>query len=253
VPAQPNDEAQEARPHPHAAQFHTTHWSVVLDVQHQDEHQRAKALEELCRTYWYPVYAFIRRNGHEPADAQDLTQGFFEHVLERHTFETASPEKGRFRSFLLGILKNFLSHERRKASALKRGGSMMFVPIDGQDDEERLQLDLVHNLTPEKLYDRSWTHALLARTIEMLEREYERAGKQTLFAALQSHLTGMASDASYKELGDQLGLSVGAVTTSIHRMRKRYAALLRQEIAGTVSSPAEIEDEISILFSALEG
>jgi RNA polymerase sigma factor (sigma-70 family) len=253
VPAQPNDEAQEARPHPHAAQFHTTHWSVVLDVQHQDEHQRAKALEELCRTYWYPVYAFIRRNGHEPADAQDLTQGFFEHVLERHTFETASPEKGRFRSFLLGILKNFLSHERRKASALKRGGSMMFVPIDGQDDEERLQLDLVHNLTPEKLYDRSWTHALLARTIEILGREYERAGKQPLFAALQSYLTGTASNDSYKQLGEQLGLSVGAVTTSIHRMRKRYAQLLRQEIAQTVSNPAEIDDEVSILFSALEG
>lgn len=247
----PSDDGQGARLD--AAQFRTTHWSVVLDVQHQDERHRARALEELCRTYWHPVYAFIRRHGHEPADAQDLTQGFFEHVLERHTFAAASPQKGRFRSFLLGILKNFLGYERRKASALKRGGSMMFVPLESAEDEERLQLDFVHDLTPERLYDRMWTLALLAKTIESLGREYERAGKRPIFDALQPYLSGTADDLSYKKLGEQIGLSVGAITMSIHRMRKRYAELLRVEIGQTVSSPTEIDDEISFLFSALEG
>jgi RNA polymerase sigma factor (sigma-70 family) len=235
-----------------AGRFRTTHWTVVLNAGHTDERQRSNALEELCRTYWYPVYAFVRREGFAAADAQDLTQGFFAHLLERQTFETADPERGRFRSFLLGALKRFLGYERRKQLTLKRGGQAMVVPIDEEESEERYQVDLVYQATPEKLYQRSWADALLASTLELLRRDYERAGKMTLFEKLQPHLSGADREASYQQLGDMLGLSVPAVTTSMYRMRKRYGELLREQIAQTVSSPNEVDDEIAFLFSAVE-
>ena len=249
MPAEDNDSRLVA---PRAAQFRTTHWSVVLAVGHDDEANRGRALEELCRTYWYPVYAFIRRQGHDVHDAQDLAQGFFAHVLERDTFATAQREKGRFRSFLLGALKNFLAYEARKQATIKRGGHATIVEIDADDSEERFQLDLAHETTPDKLYLRSWADSLLAQAFDALRRDFDKAGKLALFEALKPHLSGGPEQSSYAQLGASLGLSVGAVTTSIYRMRKRYGELLREEISHTVSSPEEIDDEIACLFSAVE-
>ena len=202
-------------------QFRTTRWSVVLAAGQGDDASRARAMEELCRTNWYPVYAFIRRQGYDVDDAQDLTQGFFAHVLERDTFAVAQREKGRFRSFLLGALKNFLGYEARKEAAIKRGGRATVVSIDEEEGEERYQQDLAHEVTPDKLYLRSWADSLLASTFGTLRRDYEQAGKRELFEKLQPHLSGAETEASYKQLSDALGLSVGAVATSVYRMRKR--------------------------------
>ena len=247
--ANSNDEEQTRL---RAAQFRTTRWSVILNAAHEDELHRERALEELCRTYWYPVYAFVRRQGHERADAQDLTQGFFAHLLERDTFAAAEREKGRFRSFLLGALKNFLGYEARKQATIKRGGRATIVAIDEDDGEERFQLDLAHETTPDKLYLRSWADSLLAQTFEALRRDFVKADKLVLFEALKPHLSGGPEQSSYAQLGAALGLSIGAVTTSVYRMRKRYGELLRLEIAQTVSSPEEVDDEIAFLFSAME-
>jgi len=237
--------------HP-GAQFRTTRWSVVRNAAHEDEAHRGRALEELCRTYWYPVYAFVRRQGYEWADAQDLTQGFFAHLLDRETFAAADKQKGRFRSFLLGALKNFLGSEARKQGALKRGGGVQILPIDDSASEERFQLELTDEITPEKLCARSWADALLGETLNALQRDFERVGKLDLFEALRPHLSGGPAATPRSQLAEALGLSVGTVTTSIYRMRKRYGELLRLEIAHTVATPEEIDDEISFLFSAME-
>lgn len=235
-----------------AAQFRTTHWSLILAAGQEDDASRGRAMEELCRTYWYPVYAFIRRWGKNADDAQDLTQGFFAHLLERDTFAAARREKGRFRSFLLGALKNYLNYETRKEATQKRGGQATVVPIDEDEGEDRYRNDLAHDAAPDKLYLRSWADSLLASTFEQLRGDYQRAGKLLLFERLSPHLSGAESDASYKELGDVLGMSVGAVTTSVYRMRKRYGELLREQIAHTVSRPEEVDDEIACLFAAME-
>lgn len=234
-----------------AAQFRTTHWSVVLAAGEEGGTDQATALEQLCRVYWYPVYAFVRRQGHGPHDAQDLTQEFFAHLLERDTLAAVRQEKGRFRSFLLGALKNHLGYQARKKSALKRGGRAIVVAIDEEESEERFRLDLAHEDTPEKLYLRSWAETLLASTLGLLRQDYEQAGKLALFEKLQPHLSG-AAGISYQETGTALGLSAGAVTTSVYRMRQRYGELLRKQIAETVASPAEVDDEISFLFAAVE-
>ena len=235
-----------------AAQFRTTRWSVILAAGQEDDTGRHGAMEELCRSYWYPVYAFIRRWGYSPEDAQDLTQGFFAHLLESDTVAAARKEKGRFRSFLLGALKNYLGYEARKQSTLKRGGGTKIVPIDDEEGEDRYLQDLAHDAAPDKLYLRSWADALLASTLDQLRGDYERAGKRQLFDQLSPHLSGTDQDSSYRELSDNLGMSVGAVTMSVYRMRKRYGELLREQIAHTVNSPEEIDDEIACLFAALE-
>lgn len=235
-----------------AAQFRTTRWSVILAAGQEDDASRGRAMEELCRTYWYPVYAFIRRWGYSADDAQDLTQGFFAHLLERDTFSSARKEKGRFRSFLLGALKNYLGYEARKQSTIKRGGQSIIVPIDEEEGEDRYRQDLVHDAAPDKLYLRSWADSLLATTFDRLRGDYERAGKLQLFDKLSPHLSGTDNEGSYKQLSGVLGMSVGAVTTSVYRMRKRYGEILREQIAHTVTTPEEVDDEIACLFAALE-
>lgn len=235
-----------------AGQFRTTHWSVVLAAGQDDDANRGKAMEELCRAYWYPVYAFIRRWGHSAEDAQDLTQGFFAHLLERDTFAAARKEKGRFRSFLLGALKNYLSYESRKQATLKRGGKATVVPIDEEEGEDRYRQDLIHEAAPDKLYLRSWADSLLASTFDRLRGDYAKAGKVNLFEKLSPLLAGGETEASYKQLSEGLGMTVGAVTTSVYRMRKRYGELLREQIAHTVGRPEDVDDEIACLFAALE-
>lgn len=213
--------------------------------------EREGALEVLCRTYWYPVYAFVRRQAHDSHEAQDLTQGFFVHLLERDVFTTAQREKGRFRSFLLGALKNFLGHERRKAATLRRGGQALLVPIDMEEGEKRYQLAFATQASPDKLYLRSWADSLLASALALLRAEYDKAGKVALFDQISPRLSGAADEASNPQLAALLGMSTGAVGTLVYRMRRRYGELLREQIAHTVSSPEEIDDEIAFLFSTL--
>lgn len=232
--------------------FQTTQWSVVLAANQEDDAERFQALEELCRTYWYPVYAFIRRQGYEAHDAQDLAQGFFAHLLERETINAARSDKGRFRSFLLGALKNFLGYEARKQATIKRGGKAVLVSIDAEECEERYGHDLPSVTAPDQLYLRAWADSLLNSALGLLRRDYIQAGKERLLEGLLPYLASGEHEGSYRELATTLDLSVGAVTMSVHRMRKRYGELLREQIAQTVGTPAEIDEELSFLLSVLE-
>lgn len=241
--------------HDGAAQpvFATTHWSVVLAAADQDAPEAAAALEQLCRTYWYPLYAFIRRNGYSEADAQDLTQGFFLHILSRRFLQRASPERGRFRSFILGSLKFFLLDELARLQAQKRGGNQTFVFLDGCSAEERYRLEPVERLNPEQLFDRRWALTLLERVLERLEAEFVEAGKGRMFGRLREFLLGNSGLPAYREVGEALGMSEGAVNQAVHRMRQRYRELFQEEIAQTVASPTEAEEELRHVFAAISG
>lgn len=209
-------------------------------------------MEHLCRACWYPIYAFVRRQGYSPEDAQDLAQGFFEHVLENNVLAHADPERGRFRSFLLGALRHFVSNEARKHRTEKRGGRVTFVSLDSDDEDEvRFDREIAHQDSPEKLFERNWAENLLQRAVKALEADYEAAGKAHLFRALQPYLAGSANPNSYEELAKQLGMSTGTIAVSVFRMRKRYGDLLRHEIAQTVEDPADVEQEIRLLLEAV--
>ncbi len=210
------------------------------------------ALEELCRAYWRPVYAFLRRQGRSPHDAQDLTQGFFERLLEQGSLGRAEPGRGRFRSFLLGALRHHLGHERERVGALKRGGGRILVPLDAADTDgagDAMWADA--GVTPEKAYERQWALALLDRVLERLAEEQSVAGKAEPFQVLRGTLMGGRAEQPYVELGLRLGLSEGAVKVAVHRLRQRYRELLRAEIAQTVDGPEAVEAELRDLFSAL--
>ncbi|MBI5384850.1 MAG: sigma-70 family RNA polymerase sigma factor [Verrucomicrobia bacterium] len=209
------------------------------------------ALATLCKSYWYPLYAFIRRKGHGPAEAQDLTQEFFARLLAKHYFDKADPQKGRFRSFLLNALTHFLADEWDRVRRLKRGGGRPVVSLDDADAEGRYRLEPVEALDAAKIYERRWALTLLERVLTQLEAEHAQAGKTELFAQLQVVLLGDKGSVSYVELGRRLGMSEGAVKVAVHRMRKRYVQLFRAEIAHTVASPTEIDDEINHLFAVL--
>ena len=233
--------------------FATTHWSVVLAAGRDASTQADAALEKLCRAYWFPLYAFIRRRGHGPDDAQDLTQSFFADLLERQSFTTADPLKGRFRSFLLGALQNFLGKHREHAQTIKRGGQFAFVSLDEKDAEGRYRMEPVDDLTPEKIYERRWALTLLDRAIAALKQEFQRAGKAPVFEALQVFLSGQPEPAAYAQSAAALRLTEGALRVAVHRLRRRYGELLRAEIAQTVNSPEEVEAEVGHLFAALQG
>jgi RNA polymerase sigma factor (sigma-70 family) len=210
------------------------------------------ALAELCRLYWYPLYVFARRRGHSPDDAQDLTQGFFLHLLEHRALTSVDRLKGKFRSFLLASFQNYLSVDAYRARCLKRGGNREFVSLDLEGAESRYRLEPVEYLTAEKIFDARWALTLLDRAMTLLREEYAAQGKISLFESLKVFL-GSAGDGSpsYEEVAKALGVSLGTVKTLIHRSRKRYSFLLREEIARTVSDPAEIEDEIHALCEAI--
>lgn len=233
-----------------AKYFVTTHWSVVLTAGRSDTTRAHAALEQLCRGYWHPLYHFIRRRGHAPADAQDLTQGFFEVLLARQVVAEAKPDRGRFRSFLLGSLKHFLADEWDKARAQKRGGGQV-LPLDFQTEETRLAHEPVETDTPETAYERRWALALLEQVYRRLEEEFRRVGKEKHFAALRVALTGERSAVPYAELGRQLNMTEAAVKMAVHRLRQRYRELLRESIADTVSGPEEVEDELRYLLQIL--
>src|SRR6476661_6594956 len=211
------------------------------------------ALAELCRLYWYPLYIFARRRGHSPDDAQDLTQGFFLHVVEHRALTGVDRLKGKFRSFLLASFQNHLSDQADRARRLKRGGDKVFVPLDAEEAEERYRLEPVEFLTPEKMFDARWAMTVFREALKRLRQEYATAGRTSTFEALKVFLDPNNSIAlpSYDEVANQLQVTAGAVKTLIHQLRKRFTALLREEGGRTVSDPAEIDEEIHALCEAL--
>jgi RNA polymerase sigma-70 factor (ECF subfamily) len=232
------------------AWFVTTHWSVVLSAREKDSPRSAAALETLCRTYWYPLYAFLRRQGRPPADAQDLTQGFFARLLQKDYLQAAAREKGRFRTFLLVALKRFLANEWDREHAQKRGGFAQVVSIDQEVAESRFAAEPSHNVQPDVLFDRQWAMTLLERTMTQLQGEYVASGRAKLFEYLQSCLAREESALPYAQIAACLNLTEPAVKMAVHRLRNRYREILRAEVAHTVSSAEEVEEEIRHLFSA---
>lgn len=236
-----------------AASFHTTRWTIVMKAAQSQAQGGQSALAELCRLYWYPLYMFARRRGYSPDDAQDLTQSFFLHVLEHRAFSGVDRLKGKFRSFLLASFQNHISDAVDRIRRLKRGGEKEFVHIDTEEAEERYRLEPVDYLTAEKMFDARWAMTLLAEALNRLRNEYATAGRTSTFEALKVFLDPGSSVAppSYDEVADRLGFTTGAVKTHIHRLRKRYTALLREEVGRTVSEPAEVDEEIHALCEAL--
>jgi RNA polymerase sigma-70 factor (ECF subfamily) len=232
------------------ASFVTTHWSVVLTAGRRDTTRARAALEQLCRAYWHPLYHFVRRRGYGPEDAQDLTQGFFARLLEHHAVASASRERGRFRSFLPGSLKNFLADEWDKAQAQKRGGGRV-LPLDFAEEESRLDQTQVESVTPETAYERRWAIALLEQVYQRLEAEFRQQGRAEHFAALRVALAGERGAVPYAELGRRLGMTEAAVKMAVKRLRQRYRELLRETIADTVSEAGEIDDELRYLQQIL--
>jgi len=231
-----------------SGQFRSTHWSVVLHARAgtQDSHA---ALEQLCRAYWHPLYTFIRRRGHSEHEAQDLTQEFFARFLAADSLQAVSADKGRFRTFLLAAVKNFLASEWRDANRLKRGGGREFISYDEFSTEEGAHVEPASTIGPEVLFDLRWARSLLAGSIGRLEKEMARDGLADRFAALMPFLQGDAG--SYADVAQETGLSEAAVTSAIFRMRRRYAEILRDEVSQTVASPDDVEAEIRHLISVL--
>ena len=210
-----------------------------------------KALAKLCATYWYPLYAFVRRQGHAVDDAQDLTQEFFSRLLEKNYVAAADQTRGKFRSFLLASLKHFLANEWRRGAAQKRGGKSAALPLDLDAGESRYSLEPSHELTAEKIFERRWAMALLELTLAKLREEYSGGDKLKLFDRLKAYLGGDRASVPYRQLADELGLSEGAVKVAVHRMRRRCRELLRAEIAQTVAGPEEVDEELRDLFKAV--
>ncbi len=251
TPATPPGTTAPGNPPPQSV-FVTTHWSVVLTAGRSDTTRARAALESLCQAYWPPLYAYVRRRGYSPEDAQDLTQEFFARLLERNAVATVAPEKGRFRSFLLASLNHFLADEWDKVRARKRGGGKV-ISLDLQSAETRLGEIPVEKFTPEKAFEHRWAITLLEQVYQHLGKEYREQGKAALFETLRVTLAGKSDAAPYVELARQLDMSEGAIKVAVHRLRQRYRALLRDTIADTVSGPDEVEDELRYLFRTLAG
>lgn len=233
---------------PGAREFHTTRWSLVLAAQQGGDATRMhRAMSTLCQDYWYPLYAFVRRRGHAPHDAQDLTQAFFLSLLETHA--AADPARGKFRSYLLGALKNFLANDWHRGQTQKRGGGQRLVEWDALDAEARYALEPAEQTDAETLYDRRWAMELLARAVEKLRAEFAAKGEAETFEVLKGTLSGAGPDRG--QIAQQLGMSEGALKVAIHRLRQSYRAVLRAEIAETVDSPEEVDAEMRHLVAVL--
>ncbi len=233
-------------------QFMTTHWSLVDAARPGEVSQtRAReALEELCRAYWYPLYAFVRNRGYSAQDAQDLTQAFFCQIIEAGGFGAADRQKGRFRSYLLGAMKHFMANQWHRAQTQKRGGNVQFIEWDALDPEARYRGASAHSDDPELLFDREWALETIASAMQALRNEMVKAGKQDLFETLKGSLTGQ-DQLSREEMATSLDMSEGAVKVAVHRLRKRYRSLLRTTICETVGSEADLEDEMRYLVNVL--
>ena len=235
---------------PDAGVFATTRWSIVLSAKGKTTSAQA-ALAKLCETYWYPLYAFVRRQGYSPADAQDLTQEFFLRLLAKGWLGDVERERGRFRSFLLASIKHFLANEWNRAHCAKRGGPAPILSLDANAGEDRYRQEPAEPATAEHLYDRRWALTLLDRVMTQLRKEMSSAGRLPLFEALKSSLAG--EKCAYADLAQKLGMSEGAIKVAAHRLRARYRALLRGEIAQTVSTANEIDAELRYLLATLAG
>ena len=233
--------------------FATTHWSVVLAAKGTATPDAAEALERLCRTYWAALYAYIRREGHPPADAADLTQAFFARFLEKQFLQDVDRQKGKFRSFLLKTLNHFLADEWRHAHAEKRAGAHAVISINAEEWETRYGHELASNVTPENLFERRWALALFDQALKRLREESVRAGNGRPFELLKDFLSSASSDGAYATVAGQLGLSPGTVAVQVHRLRKRYGELVRDEVAHTVANPGEVEEELRHLLGVLGG
>jgi RNA polymerase sigma factor (sigma-70 family) len=229
--------------------FATTHWSTVLAAGGKSTPQSPAALEQLCRTYWYPLYAYVRRRGFSHEDAQDLTQAFLTHLLRKNFLDGVGPEKGRFRSYLLACLKHFLADEWAKARTAKRGGNCPALSLDIERAEARYRLEAPAETNAERLYERRWALDLLDQVLERLRIEAVASGKATVFDQLQGCLLGERPNATYAQLGARLGLSETAVKVTVHRLRQRYRELLREQIANTVERLEDIDDEMRYLLA----
>jgi RNA polymerase sigma-70 factor (ECF subfamily) len=236
-----------------SGQFTTTHWSVVLAAGQGTSLSAREALEQLCRTYWYPLYAYVRRRGYGHEDAQDLTQGFLLQLLEHRSFARVDRNKGRFRSFLLGGLNNFLADQRDRANAQKRGGGHSILSLDAQAAEQRYRLEPVDDRSPDKLFERSWAMALLDSVLARVEEEFREAGKAELFERLRVFLLAGTASETYAEVAAETGMTGEAVRKAAHRLRHRYYELFREEITRTVADASEVEEEMRYLCDVIAG
>ncbi|MCI0541562.1 MAG: sigma-70 family RNA polymerase sigma factor [Verrucomicrobiales bacterium] len=231
--------------------FATTHWQTILAAGQSHSAQAEAALEQLYRTYWYPLYAFVRRNGFQPHDAQDLTQEFFARLLAHRDLKSVRREKGRFRSFLLVSLKHFLVNEWQRSRTEKRGAGRALIPLDEMTAEKLYGLEPADDRSPDKIFERRWALTVLDRVLSRVRQEYAAAGKERVFDCLKGFFSEDQEKQSYAEVAADVGLTEAAAKQAVHRLRRRYRELLRAEIAHTVATPGDIEDELQHLISAL--
>jgi RNA polymerase sigma factor (sigma-70 family) len=229
--------------------FPSTHWSRVIAAGSRSSPESREALADLCKTYWYPLYAFVRRRGHDPHAAEDIVQGFFATLLEKDGLTTVDRAKGRFRSFLVAACSHFLANQLDYERRLKRGGGSVIVPIDRLEAEDRYGREPVHEVTPDRLFDRRWATTLLDQVLARLEAEMSDAGKKPQFDVLRPALVGSSDKLSYARAAELLGCSDGAARGAVHRLRARYRALLREEVARTLEDSSTIDEEIRDLFA----
>jgi RNA polymerase sigma factor (sigma-70 family) len=232
-------------------EFMTTRWSVVLAARDSDTRQCAQALELLCQTYWFPLYAFVRRQGHSPDQAGDLTQGFFAQLLEKDWLAKITHQEGRFRNFLMVAMKHFISNERAKERAQKRGGGHRILRLDIENAETRYRIEPAAKTTPEQVFERQWALTLLDQVLMSLKAEYAKKGKDRVFDLLKHSLTGQRDQLDYGDLAEQLSATEGAVRVMVHRLKQRYRQLLREHIVHTVATPEEVDLEMQHLKQAL--
>jgi RNA polymerase sigma-70 factor (ECF subfamily) len=248
----PRHEDGYGKPAPlEAERFVTTQWSLVMAAGQRESPESAAALVTLCTTYWYPLYAFVRRQGYRPEDAQDLTQAFFAKLLEKNYVGDADRQRGKFRSFLLASLKHFLANERDHARARKRGGGQPVISLDFASAESRYRCEPADTMTPERLFERRWALTLLDRVLRRLQDEYAAADKLPVFERLKEFLAVQKGTTPYREVAQRAAMTEGAVKVAVHRLRKRYRELLEDEIAHTVSCADDVEDELRQLFTSL--
>jgi RNA polymerase sigma-70 factor (ECF subfamily) len=237
---------------PEAGRFATTHWSIVVSAGgRRDEPQAREALATLCQAYWYPLYAYLRRQGTPAGDAQDLVQAFFCELLEKDRLAAADQQRGRFRSFLLISLKHFQANQWRRAAAQKRGGGAAALSLDLEAGERRFALEPAHEQTAERIFQRQWAMTVLEQALGALRAEFAAAGKAELFERLKEHVGGDQNRVPYRELAAGLNMTEGALKVAVHRFRGRWREALRDQIAQTVAGPAEVEQELRELFDAV--
>jgi RNA polymerase sigma factor (sigma-70 family) len=231
--------------------FPTTRWSLIVNSTAEDVNQVHKALGELCRAYWYPVYSFIRARGAAADEAQDLTQEFFLHLINKGIIASANPNLGRFRSYLAGCLKHFIADQADRSRARKRGGGTIVLDLDLATAEHRYSQDLEYRETPERIFERHWATAVVTQTCDQLRDSLAREGREPLFTCLERFLPGNPEPSSYATAASELGMSEGAIKVAIHRLRRRFKDLLRANVTHTLADPRDVDDEIRFLLTSL--